>query len=301
MVEFLQKKLGHEKLILLKIFSYSCMNCLRSFAFIRKINDKYRKYGLITVIVHPPEWKFEKKKSNVLCALKKYNIRIPIIIDRNKKVIEKLGIDFWPAQILLKTNFPPLIERWKFRCGKTKAKPMKGKNAKPINGTFVKIAYKHIGEGNYKELENKIIKLLKINPDKVFKKVFRKEPSYSKFPSVYCGKRKNGKIKLLGQKIKLKFNVIYTDKNWIQRQEYIKSVADKASLEIASKGRIINFVAESLLQKKIKVDVKVNNYIKTIMVGKPRLYTLIELKSSKLNKLRLISDPNLAIYSFSFQ
>jgi len=44
-----------DELVLLDIFSYSCMNCLRSLEFIKKIDDKYKKYGLKTIMIHPPE------------------------------------------------------------------------------------------------------------------------------------------------------------------------------------------------------------------------------------------------------
>ena len=99
------------------------MNCLRSLEYIKQINDKYKRYGLKTILIHPPEWEFEKDSSNILKAAKKYKIKIPILIDNNKKLVKKLKINFWPTQVLINNN---------------------------------KTAYKHVGEGNYKILENKI-------------------------------------------------------------------------------------------------------------------------------------------------
>ena len=241
------------------------MNCLRSLDFIKNIDNKYKKFGLETIIIHAPEWEFEKNKENVKSASKKYNIKFPIRIDKNYKIIKKFNVGFWPAQILVK-----------------------GK----------KVIYQHVGEGNYKVLENSIIKNLNVKS----KKLFKIEPIYTKFPTVYCGKRKHGKIKLLGNKNKLKFGVIYNKGNWIQKEEYLQSLKNGSSLIVITKGNLINFVAKSLNNKKIKVKAMANNkLIKILSIKNPQLYQIIRLKNSRQNKLTLIADKNIAIYSFSFQ
>ena len=238
------------KLVLLDIFSYSCMNCLRSLDYIKKIDNSYRKYGLKTIIIHPPEWDFEKSDKNILNAAKKYEIRIPVMIDKDKRLIKKLKIDFWPAQILIKD-------------GKT--------------------LYRHVGEGDYKKLENSITKNLKRNT----KSIFKKEPKYSKFPALYCGKRKGKKIKL---------------DSWIQKNEYIESIKNNSIISIKTKGKATNFVAESLKNKPITAKIKLNNkFTKKITVNVPQLYNLIKTNDSKQKELAIMAPKNLAIYSFSFQ
>ena len=238
------------KLVLINVFSYSCMNCLRSLILIKKINKKYKKYELETLLVHSPEWKFEKNSNNIITALKKYKTKIPLIIDKKKKIIKSLKIDFWPAQIVVKSG---------------------------------KIIYKHIGEGNYKKLENVIVKNLKIKANHLF----QKEPKYSKFPTIYCGKRKGKPVKLDG---------------WIQESECLKSAINDAKITIKTKGKITNFVAESLNKKTIEINIKLNlKSYKKIEINKPSLYTLIKTKHSKQQGLIIIAPKNLAIYSFSFQ
>jgi len=251
------------KLILLDIFSYSCMNCLRSLDFIKKIDDKYKNFGLKTIIIHPPEWKFEKNRSNIQSASKKYKISIPIRMDKDYRIIKKFGINFWPSQILIKGN---------------------------------KIIYRHIGEGNYKGLESSIRKNLDIKP----KKVFVSEPKYTRFPAVYCGKRKKGRILKLTKK--LKFGFVYSDGKWVQKDEYLQSMEGNSFLVLLTKGKIINFVAKSINNKEIKIKVMANNkIIKRILVNKPQLYQIISLKNRNQQKLGLIAEKNLAVYSFSFQ
>lgn len=242
------------KLILLDIFSYSCMNCLRSLEFIKQINGEYKKFGFKIIIIHPHEWEFEKNKKNILSAFKKYKINFPLIIDKDNNLIKKFNIDFWPAQVLIS------------------------------NGN---ILYKHIGEGNYRKLENAIVKNLKIKT----KNIFDNEPKNSRYPTVYCGKRKNDRTSKL-----------YIDNKWAQNQEYIKSLKNKSALTILTKGIITNFVAESSTKKYIMIKIKLNDkFIKKIKICKPQLYNLIKLRSYKQKKLTIITPKNLCIYSFSFR
>lgn len=251
------------ELILLDVFSYSCMNCLRSLEFIKRIDDAYKKFGLRTIIVHSPEWSFEKNSDNIVDAMKKYRINLQMIIDKDKKILKKLKINFWPMQILIR------------------------------NG---KILYKHIGEGNYKKLEDKIVKLLNIHT----KRIFNREPTYSKYPTVYCGGRKKGEILNLANK--LKFGIIYKNGKWTQKDEYLQSNEKQCSLTILTKGMVINFIAESLDKKPVKVTIKLNNeLIKKLMVNKPQLYNIAKLKDTRQKKMTITAPKNVAIYSFSFQ
>ena len=240
------------------------MNCLRSLEFIKKIGNRYKKYGLKTIIIHPPEWEFEKKHYNIKFASKKYRIRFPIRPDKNYRIIKTLNVNFWPAQILVKDG---------------------------------KIVYRHIGEGNYRRLEGKIAEILKIKP----RDILKTEPQYSKFPAIYCGKKKNGKIGNLNDK--LKFGAVYLDDNWVQKNEFVQSLGNNAKLFIKTRGKSINFVAGSLGGKQIKILIKTNKNkkSKTLSIKNPQLYNLIKLNNNKENILNINAGKNLAVYSFSFQ
>ncbi|HZX44242.1 MAG TPA: hypothetical protein VFF28_01015 [Candidatus Nanoarchaeia archaeon] len=141
------------QMILFDILSFSCMNCRRSLQHILKLDARYRGLGLRTILLHPPEWRFEDKKELVLGFLKKNKINLPLVMDKDKKKIARLGIDFWPAQVLL----------------------LKGR-----------IIYKHIGEGKYSQLEDAIRRALKAKREKIFKK----EPRFTRYPCIYFGKNK---------------------------------------------------------------------------------------------------------------
>ena len=239
------------------------MNCLRSLVFIKKLDKKYRKYGLEAVIIHTPEWEFEKDRKNIEYAVKKYNINFPIIIDKNRKLIKKFRLNFWPTQILMSKG---------------------------------KVIYKHIGEGSYKELENNIIRFLKI---KKLKRVFHKEPDYSKYPAIYLGKRKRGKIQCLASKLKV--GVVYAKGKWLQKSEFLENNEKNNSLTILTEGETINFVAKSL-GKPAKMVIRLNNKaIKSLTISKPELYKIVKLKNQTRQKLTLTAKSRIAVYSFSFQ
>ncbi len=248
------------ELFLFDIFSYSCMNCLRSLGYIKKLEDKYKKYGLKTVLIHPPEWDFEKDSNNIVKAAEKYKIKVPIIIDKDKKIIKKFKINFWPAQILVNNN---------------------------------KVLYKHIGEGNYKKLEEKIIKLLKIRSEAVF----NNEPEYIKIPTIYAGKKKHGKVSKL--KDKIGFGAIYKNGPWKQNNE---SLIGKGSLAIRTKGKRVSMVAKSINKNPVRINIKLNDKsIKTITINDPKLYDIIKLKENRQNLLSIETKSNIAIYSFAFR
>lgn len=249
-----------QKLLLFEIFSYSCMNCLRSLDFIKKIDNKYKKYGLKTILIHAPEWEFEKDHNNILRALKKYKIKFPIIIDKNKNIIKNLKINFWPTRILIQNDMT---------------------------------IYKHIGEGGYKKLEEKITSTSRVKT----RKIFKKEPRYAKFPTVYAGKRKGGRISEI--KKKLKFGIVYIEGNWKQNDEFSKG---DGFLTIRTKGKIISLVAKSVSNKPINLKIKLNNkFVKNLRIDVPQSYDILKLKDNVSKVLSLETKSELEVYSFSFR
>ena len=243
------------------------MNCLRSAEYIKKIDKAYKEYGLETILLHPPEWDFEKVEQNVCENLKENDISFPFLLDTDWKIIGKFGLDFWPTQILVAEG---------------------------------KVIYKHIGEGDYKELEDAIIKALNL---KQVKRLFSKEPEYSKHPTVYCGTRKKGVIRPVKAKMNgLRFGVLYTNASWNQESEYLQSMEENCELTLMTKGSIVNFVAESLTKEPVRVILKIKNKIVgNILVNGPKLYRLLELETDKQEILTLTVEKGLAIYAFSFQ
>jgi len=74
------KKEMDGKVILYDIWTYSCINCVRTLPYITAWNDKYTDQGLLIIGIHSPEFEFEKDSENVKLAIEKYGRRLKIII-----------------------------------------------------------------------------------------------------------------------------------------------------------------------------------------------------------------------------
>ena len=69
------------KVVLYDIWTYSCINCIRTNPYITAWHEKYGDEGLVIVGIHTPEFEFEKDKNNVLVAVEKFGINYPVILD----------------------------------------------------------------------------------------------------------------------------------------------------------------------------------------------------------------------------
>src|SRR5207247_2228751 len=69
------------KVVLIDVWTYTCINWLRTAPYVRAWAEKYKKQGLVVIGVHSPEFAFEKNVDNVRRAAKDMKINYPIAID----------------------------------------------------------------------------------------------------------------------------------------------------------------------------------------------------------------------------
>ena len=116
------------KVVLIDIWTYTCINCIRTFPFLKDWYEKYADQGLVIVGVHTPEFDFEKIRKNVVEAAGKHGLLWPIVQDNDFATWDSYENQFWPAKYLIdKDGY---------------------------------IRYSHFGEGAYSETEEKIQELL---------------------------------------------------------------------------------------------------------------------------------------------
>lgn len=127
----LQENIG-KKVILIDFWTYSCINCQRTFPYLNEWWRKYKDQGLLIIGVHSPEFEFEKKRENVENAIKEFGIEYPVVQDNNFQTWRAYRNHYWPAKYFI-----------------------------DIDGFFV---YGHFGEGDYELLEKKIQELFNSNP-----------------------------------------------------------------------------------------------------------------------------------------
>lgn len=116
------------QVVLVDFWTYSCINCIRTFPHVEGWYERYKDHGLVVVGVHSPEFRFERDAANVEAAAERYGITYPIAQDNDYRVWEAYHNRFWPAKYL--------VDPWG------------------------RIRYTHFGEGAYEETELRIRELL---------------------------------------------------------------------------------------------------------------------------------------------
>ena len=89
------------KVVLVDFWTYSCVNCIRTFPYLREWNAKYADDGLVIIGVHSPEFEFEKDYSNVLRATQDNGITWPVAQDNDFETWQNYSNRFWPAKYLI--------------------------------------------------------------------------------------------------------------------------------------------------------------------------------------------------------
>jgi thiol-disulfide isomerase/thioredoxin len=116
------------KVVFLDFWTYGCVNCSRTLPYVKELHSKYSNDGLVIVGVHTPEFPYERKRANVERAVASADLEYPIALDNDNMTWRLYGNHFWPRQTLIDA---------------------KGE-----------VRYEHVGEGDYEEIEAKIVELL---------------------------------------------------------------------------------------------------------------------------------------------
>jgi thiol-disulfide isomerase/thioredoxin len=125
------------KVVLVDFWEYTCINCIRTFPFLRRWDTLYAPLGLVIVGVHTPEFAFAKDPARVADATRRFGFDFPVAVDSDYKIWDAFHNEAWPADYLVDKDG--------------------------------NVAYMHIGEGEYGDFERKIQELLKqANPALIF-------------------------------------------------------------------------------------------------------------------------------------
>jgi thiol-disulfide isomerase/thioredoxin len=89
------------KVVLVDVWTYTCINWLRTLPYVRAWSEKYKDQGLVVIGVHSPEFPFEQDIDNVRRAAKDMNVEYPIAIDNDFAVWDAFKNQYWPALYLV--------------------------------------------------------------------------------------------------------------------------------------------------------------------------------------------------------
>jgi len=127
------------KVVLIDFWEYTCVNCIRTYPYLKAWYERYAPYGLVIVGIHRPEFEFDKSKQLVVGAAKREGLLFPILNDPQYKNWRAYHEHTWPSKYVFDHNG--------------------------------RLASQHRGEGNYQEMELLIQRLLhRTHPDAKFPK-----------------------------------------------------------------------------------------------------------------------------------
>jgi thiol-disulfide isomerase/thioredoxin len=90
--------------VLIDFWTYTCINWLRQFPYVRAWAEKYAGQRLVVIGVHTPEFGFEADPANVRRAVQEIGVGYPVAIDNDYAVWRAFGNHYWPALYFADAN-----------------------------------------------------------------------------------------------------------------------------------------------------------------------------------------------------
>ena len=85
------------KVVLADFWTFTCINWLRTLAYVRAWAERYADQGLVVVGVHTPEFPFERDVDNVRRAASELRVEYPIALDSDYAIWQAFANRYWPA------------------------------------------------------------------------------------------------------------------------------------------------------------------------------------------------------------
>ncbi len=289
-----------DKIVLYDFWTYSCINCIRTFPYLKAWNDKYADKGLLIIGVHSPEFEFEKDPNNVKMAVQKYGLTYPIVMDSDHKTWDAFSNRYWPAEY--------------------------------ITDDLGHIRHTHFGEGEYDQTEKVIQQLLdqrakrlglNTTADQSLVSLESHQFSTYQTPELYFGydfadgRNYFGNSEGFQPEKTVSYTIpsnlekdhFYLDGQWQNLHDSMKLSSDNGKIVLQYTAQDVHIVATGLdTTIQVLLDGKpvtsddagqdTNNGIATI--SENRLYNVISSKQAGSHTLTIIGHPGFEIYTFTF-
>jgi thiol-disulfide isomerase/thioredoxin len=289
------------KVVLYDIWTYSCINCVRTLPYITAWDDKYSDQGLLIVGIHSPEFEFEKNPDNVRMAVEKYGIDYPVVMDNDMETWKAFENRYWPRKYIADHE------------------------------GFLR--YDHIGEGSYQETEKVIQQLLKeraaslgIQMDSASSLVDIEEFQHTVFrtPELYFGYKfaqnrnqlgseegfQPGKTVSYSEPDSINLHKFYPIGKWKNYDDSMELISDTGSIKLLYNAKEVNIVTEYSAELEIFLDGKplpveyagadITKGNKLI-VTEAGLYNIISSEDSASHLMEIdVNGKGFQIFTFTF-
>lgn len=278
------------KVVLIDFWTYSCINCIRTFPYLRYWYDTYKDKDFLIIGVHTPEFEFEKNEANVKEAAKRFHLMYPIAMDNHYQTWEAFYNYYWPAHYLIDQN-----------------------------GIVREV---HFGEGEYLETENAIRYLLHLPLINEEKKNQQPTDLAEITPEIYLGYTRaeaylpeiqivRDKMSTYSYQQSLNRNHVGLKGKWTVSREYITSESNEAELSLNFNANQVYLVLGGASEKSIQIELDGQplspsfftadiNKQGEIQVKEPRKYDIVNLKGQHEHILTLYIPKGIQVYAFTF-
>jgi thiol-disulfide isomerase/thioredoxin len=288
------------KVVLYDIWTYSCINCVRTLPYITEWNEKYSDEGLVIVGIHSPEFEFEKNEKNVRMAVDKHGITYPVVLDNDMEIWKAFQNKYWPRKYLADSEGY--------------------------------IRYDHIGEGKYEETEKMIQQLLQERANLVGLNIAAAEPlvdleefQHTSFrtPELYFGynfaqgRNQLGNPEGFNPENEVSYSLpdnlqqhyFYLEGTWRNLEGSMKLVSDSGSIKLPFHAKEVNIVTANEGKITILIDgspIKPEYSGKDVISGElilaePGLYNIVSSEEASSHVLEIVvNEPGFEIYTFTF-
>jgi thiol-disulfide isomerase/thioredoxin len=89
------------QVVLLKMWTFGCINCIRTMPYVSEWNSLYKDEGLVIIGNHYPEFTYEHDLANLRDSLTRFEIDYPILQDNDRETWSAYSNRYWPAFYLL--------------------------------------------------------------------------------------------------------------------------------------------------------------------------------------------------------
>jgi hypothetical protein len=297
-----------ETVVLIDIFDFTCINCIRTLPYLRAWHARYEPYGLMLLGIHTPEFNFAHDPEIVKAGIHRLGIHWPVILDNDQTLWTAYANRYWPSLYLIDPTG--------------------------------KLRFRHIGEGGYRRIEaaiqeclleqnaeKKLPELLSpINPEDAEGAICAPTSPELQLGSIDQVTIEHPDAKHFEIPAVLEPDHIYLSGSWRVTQDGITLIGKQGEIAIAYRAAKVYAIlapnpddrarlpflkeplyiqvlhdGNPLMRSCFGQDVLAEGSNARFRVDFPRLYAIVENPAVESHELRLkVKSPGLTFYAFSF-
>lgn len=85
------------KVTLIHFWTFACINCKNNLPAVKRLTEKFKDQGVVTVGIHTPEIEIEKNFEEVTKRTAKLGIEYPVVFDGDFKNWKSYQVTAWPT------------------------------------------------------------------------------------------------------------------------------------------------------------------------------------------------------------